>query len=45
MCAGTTTHAVVRYVGRHRNFVGDLVFDRDGVVELYPDLASRVTAP
>ncbi len=38
-------HAVVRYVGRHRDFVGDLVFDRDGVVELYPDLASRVTAP
>lgn len=37
--------AVVRYVGRHRDFVGDLLFDRDGVVELYPDLATRVTAP
>ena len=39
------THAVVRYVGRHRDFVGDIVFDPDGVVELYPDLARRVTAP
>ena len=38
-------HAVVRYVGRHRDFVGDIVFDRDGVVEYYPDLARRVTAP
>jgi len=36
-------HAVVRYVGRNRDFVGDLVVDRDGVVELYPDLARRVT--
>ena len=35
-------HSVVRYVGRHRDFVGDLVFDRDGVVERYPDLATRV---
>jgi uncharacterized protein len=34
--------AVVRYVGRHRGFVGELVFDPDGVVELYPDLARRV---
>jgi hypothetical protein len=40
-----TDHAVVRYVGRHRDFVGDLVFDRDGVVERYPDLAIRVEAP
>ena len=37
--------AVVRYVGRHRDFVGDLVFDRDGVVDLYPDLARRVATP
>lgn len=37
--------AVVRYVGRHRDFVGDLVFDRDGVVDLYPDLAGRVATP
>lgn len=36
--------AVVRYVGRHRAFVGDLVLDRDGVVDFYPDLARRVTA-
>ncbi len=34
--------AVVRYVGRHRDFVGDLVFDQDGIVEVYPDLARRV---
>ncbi len=39
------SHAIVRYVGRHRGFTGDLVFDRDGVVELYPDLARRVPAP
>ncbi len=38
-------HAVVRYVGRHRDFVGELVMDHDGVVERYPDLASRVRAP
>ena len=37
--------AVVRYVGRHRDFVDDLVFDRDGVVDLYPDLARRVATP
>ncbi|MCA1676069.1 MAG: putative glycolipid-binding domain-containing protein [Actinobacteria bacterium] len=37
-------HAVVRYVGRHRDFVGELVLDGDGVVEFYPDLARRVTA-
>jgi hypothetical protein len=35
-------HSVVRYVGRHRDFVGDLVFDQDGIVEHYPDLARRV---
>lgn len=33
---------VVRYVGLHRDFVGELLVDRDGVVEHYPDLASRV---
>lgn len=37
-------HAVVRYVGRHREYVGELLVDRDGVVELYPGLATRVTA-
>lgn len=37
--------AVVRYVGRHRDFVGELVLDHDGIVERYPDLASRVKAP
>ena len=36
--------AVVRYIGRHRDFVGELVLDGDGVVELYPDLARQVTA-
>jgi hypothetical protein len=40
----SSDQAVVRYVGRHRDYVGDLAFDRDGVVELYPDLATRVTA-
>lgn len=35
-------HSVVRYVGRHREFVGELVFDPDGIVEHYPDLAERV---
>ncbi len=38
-------YAVVRYVGRHRDFVGDLVFDHDGIVEHYPGLARRVKAP
>ncbi len=37
-------HSVVRYVGRHRDFVGELVFDPDGVVEHYPDLAERVNS-
>lgn len=36
--------AVVRYVGRHRDYVGELVLDREGVVEVYPDLAARVRA-
>ena len=35
-------HAVVRYVGRHRSFVGELVVDEDGIVEHYPELAQRV---
>ena len=34
--------SVVRYVGRHRDFVGELVLDNDGIVELYPELARRV---
>ncbi|HEX2180111.1 MAG TPA: putative glycolipid-binding domain-containing protein [Actinomycetota bacterium] len=38
----TQSGAVVRYVGEHRDFVGDLEFDRDGVVVFYPDLARRV---
>lgn len=38
----TPVGAVVRYVGAHRDFVGELEFDRDGVVIFYPDLARRV---
>ena len=38
-------YSVVRYVGRHRDFVGELVFDHDGIVEHYPELAKRVTVP
>lgn len=34
--------AVVRYVGEHRDFVGEVEFDEDGVVIFYPDLARRV---
>jgi len=34
--------AVVRYVGAHRDFVGELEVDRQGLVMLYPDLAERV---
>ena len=34
--------AVVRYVGAHRDYVGEIEFDRDGVVIHYPDLARRV---
>jgi hypothetical protein len=30
---------VVRYVGRHRDFVGELRFDRLGLVVRYPELA------
>lgn len=32
----------VRYEGKHRSFVGDLVFDPDGLVVHYPDLATLV---
>jgi uncharacterized protein len=32
----------VRYVGKHRDFVGELTFDRDGLVIRYPQLAERV---
>lgn len=33
---------IVRYVGAHRGFVGELTLDRDGLVVVYPDLARRV---
>ena len=33
---------VIRYVGRHRSYVGELTFDRDGFVLHYPDLARRL---
>jgi hypothetical protein len=36
--------SIVRYEGKHRDFVGDLVFDEDGLVVHYPDLATRVAA-
>jgi uncharacterized protein len=32
----------VRYVGKHRDFVGELTFDADGLVVRYPGLAERV---
>lgn len=38
----TPDGSVVRYVGEHRDFVGELEFDEDGVVVFYPDLARRV---
>jgi hypothetical protein len=38
----TEAGSVVRYVGEHRDFVGELEFDEDGVVIFYPDLARRV---
>lgn len=34
--------AVVRYVGEHRSFVGELVFDADAIVRFYPELARRI---
>lgn len=33
---------VVRYVGEHRSFVGELELDEEGLVLLYPELARRV---
>lgn len=36
--------AIVRYVGRHRDFVGELEFDAEGLVVHYPQLAERVEA-
>lgn len=33
---------VVRYVGEHRDFVGELEVDGDGMVVVYPELAERV---
>jgi hypothetical protein len=33
---------ILRYIGRHRPYVGDVVFDLDGFVLDYPDLAQRV---
>jgi hypothetical protein len=35
----------VRYVGKHRSFVGELELDRDGLVVRYPELAERVYPP
>jgi len=32
---------VVRYVGEHRSFIGELELDEDGFVVLYPELAQR----
>jgi len=34
----------VRYVGRHRSFVGELTSDAERFVVRYPDLAERVGA-
>jgi hypothetical protein len=39
----TPTGAIVRYLGAHRGFEGDLELDHDGFVLRYPDLAERVT--
>jgi hypothetical protein len=36
--------AIVRYVGRHWDFVGELELDQDGLVVHYPDLAVRLEA-
>ena len=38
----TPSGSVVRYVGAHRDFVGELEFDENGVVLFYPGLARRV---
>ena len=40
----TDQTSVVRYVGRHRDFVGELELDADGLVIHYPQLAERVGA-
>ena len=37
--------SVVRYIGLHRSFEGDLSVDRDGLVIDYPQLARRVGPP
>jgi len=37
--------SVVRYIGLHRSFEGDLEVDLDGLVINYPQLARRVPAP
>jgi len=37
--------SVVRYVGLHRSFEGDLGVDRDGLVIDYPQLARRIDQP
>ena len=37
--------SVVRYIGLHRSFSGDLSVDRDGLVIDYPQLARRVDPP
>jgi hypothetical protein len=37
--------AVVRYVGEHRDFVGELEVDSEALVVFYPDLARRVDPP
>ena len=34
--------AVVRYIGRHRGYTGELHFDADGFIRLYPGLAQRL---
>ena len=33
--------SIVRYVGEHRSFVGELRLDRDAIVTEYPELARR----
>jgi len=35
----------VRYVGKHRDFVGELQLDADGLVVRYPELAERLYPP
>ncbi len=33
---------IIRYVGRHRSYVGELTFDQHGIVLHYPELARRL---